>query len=148
MQAQDYKYIDFDAHYYEPDDCFTRHIESKFKNQTIRADRSAPDGLGRMMIADERLRFTSVIQNDFVGGPGLLKSFFKGEGSDGGAVNLNPICPRDFDYMMHKQARLQVMDQQRVEAAVMLPTLGVTVQHHLAQYPNWNTQHLEHLTAG
>ncbi len=135
MAANDYKYVDFDAHYYEPDDCFTRHIESKYKDQTVRADRNAPDGLGRMMIADERLRFTSVIQNDFVGGPGLLKSFFKGEVSDGGAVNLNPICPRDFDYMMNKEARLQVMDEQQVEAAVMLPTLGVTVQHHLAKFP-------------
>lgn len=135
MHSFKYKFIDFDAHYYEPDDCFTRHIESKYKDQTVRADRSGADGLGRMMIADERLRFTSVIQNDFVGGPGLLKAFFKGESEDGGAVNLNPVCPREHAYMMEKQARLTIMDQQNVEAAVMLPTLGVTVQHHLSEYP-------------
>lgn len=130
-----YSLIDFDAHYYEPDDCFTRHIEAKYKQQTIRVDRSQADGLGRMLIGDERLWFTSVIQNDFVGGPGMMKAFFKGETEDGGAVNLNPVCPREHPYMMQKSARLQVMDKQNVEACVMLPTLGVTVQHHLSQYP-------------
>jgi predicted TIM-barrel fold metal-dependent hydrolase len=130
----DYKYIDFDSHYYEPDDCFSRHIESKFKQRTIRCDRSSSDGMGRMLIEDERLAFTSVIQNDFVGAPGIMKAFFKGENEDGGAVNLKPICPRDFPYMMHKNPRLQLMDTQSIQACVMLPTLGVTVQHHLSKH--------------
>lgn len=127
--------VDFDAHYYEPDDCFTRHIEQQYRQRTVRPDRSAADGLGRMMLADERLHFTSVIQNDFVGGPGMMKAFFKGETEEGGAVNLNALCPREHPYMMDKTARLAKMDEQGVQAAVMLPTLGVTVQHHLARYP-------------
>lgn len=135
MSTIDYPLIDFDAHYYEPDDCYTRHIEKKFKSRTIRPDRSADDGLGRMMLAQERLRFTSVIQNDFVGGPGMMKAFFKGETEEGGAVNLNPICPREHPFMMQKQARLALMDEQNIKASVMLPTLGVTVQHHLSHYP-------------
>ncbi len=132
---QDFDIIDFDAHYYEPDDCFTRHIEQKYKDQTVRVDRSQPDGLGRMLLADERLYFTSVVQNDFVGGPGMMKGFFKGETEEGGAVNLNALCPREHPYMMQKSARLEKMDEQGVKACVMLPTLGVTVQHHLSKYP-------------
>ena len=128
--------VDFDTHYYEPDDCFTRHIEQKYKDRTVRPDRSGSDGLGRMMIADERLHFTSVIQNDFVGGPGMMQAFFRGETEQGGAVNLNPLCPREHPYMMDKTARLKVMDEQNVKTAVMLPTLGVTVQHHLSRYPD------------
>lgn len=127
--------VDFDAHYYEPDDCFTRHIEAKYRDLTVRPDRSGADGLGRMLLGNERLRFTSVIQNDFVGGPGMMKAFFKGETEEGGAVNLNPLCPREHPYMMEKNARLQKMDEQGVRTAVMLPTLGVTVQHHLSEYP-------------
>lgn len=130
-----YAMIDFDAHYYEPDDCYTRHIESCYKDRTVRVDRSGADGLGRMLIADERLNFTSVVQNDFVGAPGMLKAFFKGEIETGGAVNLHAVCPRDYPVMMDRQARLQLMDQQGIEAAVLLPTLGVTVQHHLGKYP-------------
>lgn len=130
-----FQMIDFDAHYYEPDDCFTRHIEAKFAAKTIRVDRSTADGLGRMMLADERLNFTSVIQNDFVGAPGMMKSFFKGDTEEGGAVNLNALCPRDYPVMMQKAARLALMDEQQVQASVLLPTLGVTVQHHLSKYP-------------
>lgn len=130
-----YPLVDFDAHYYEPDDCYTRHIEERYKSLTVRADRTGIDGLGRMLIADERLRFTSVIQNDFVGAPGMMKAFLKGETEEGGAVNLNALCPRDFPAMMQKQARLKLMDAQNVQAAVLLPTLGVTVQHHLGCYP-------------
>jgi predicted TIM-barrel fold metal-dependent hydrolase len=37
--------------------------------------------------------------------------------------------------MMEKKARLALMDEQNIEAAVILPTLGVTVQHHLSHYP-------------
>ena len=28
----DYQLIDADGHYYEPDDCFSRHIEARFKD--------------------------------------------------------------------------------------------------------------------
>ncbi|CAA0119414.1 Uncharacterised protein [BD1-7 clade bacterium] len=133
--AIDYPLIDFDGHYYEPDDCFTRHIEDKYKKLTVRPDRSSTDGLGRMMLANERLRFTSVIQNDFVGAPGVMKAFFKGETEEGGAVNLNAICPRDYPFMMEKSARLKLMDEQNTQSTVMLPTLGVTVQQHLTAYP-------------
>jgi predicted TIM-barrel fold metal-dependent hydrolase len=130
-----YPLIDFDAHYYEPDDCYTRHIEAKYKNLTVRADRSGADGLGRMLIGNERLCFTSVIQNDFVGAPGMMKAFLKGDTEEGGAVNLNALCPRDYPVMMQKKARLQLMDEQNVQAAVLLPTLGVTVQQHLTRHP-------------
>ena len=135
MRTINYPLVDFDAHYYEPDDCYTRHIEQKYKAVTVRPDRTGEDGLGRMLIANERLHFTSVIQNDFVGAPGMMKAFFKGETEQGGAVNLNALCPREHLEMMNKAARLKVMDQQNVHAAVMLPTLGVTIQHHLTRYP-------------
>ena len=135
MSVLNYSMIDFDAHYYEPDDCFTRHIESCYRDSTIRVDRSGEDGFGRMMINGERLAFTSVVQNDFVGAPGMLKAFFKGEIETGGAVNLHAVCPRDYPVMMNKQARIDLMDEQNIQAAVLLPTLGVTVQHHLSKYP-------------
>ncbi len=37
----DYQLIDADEHYYEPDDCFSRHIEARFKDQTISVRRGA-----------------------------------------------------------------------------------------------------------
>ena len=42
MTALPYRIYDADNHYYEPDDCFTRHIESRFRARTVWIDRSRP----------------------------------------------------------------------------------------------------------
>ena len=34
MTSPDYRLIDCDNHYYEVDDCFTRYIESRFRERT------------------------------------------------------------------------------------------------------------------
>ena len=62
MSSTHYPLIDFDAHDYKPDDGCIRHIESKCVSQTVHSDRSDTDSLGRMMLANERPRFNSVIQ--------------------------------------------------------------------------------------
>ena len=45
-----YGLYDADEHYYEPDDCFSRHIESGLRDRTIRVERGA-DGLGSRNVA-------------------------------------------------------------------------------------------------
>jgi hypothetical protein len=85
----EYQLIDADEHYYEPDDCFTRHIEARFRDETIRVRRDG-DGLGRVFLRGRRT-FMSVMPGD----------------------------------------RLALMDEQGVQAAIMLPTLGVTVEYGL-----------------
>ena len=49
----DYAIYDADNHYYEPDDCFSRHIEAKYKPRTMWIDRKS-DGPGRMYVGHER----------------------------------------------------------------------------------------------
>ena len=48
-----YPLIDADGHYYEPDDCFSRHIEERFREGTVQVDRGE-DGLGRVLIGGRR----------------------------------------------------------------------------------------------
>jgi hypothetical protein len=66
MTDADYRLNDADEHYYEPDDCFTRHIESQYRDRTVRVERNGP-GPGRMWIGDERCNFFSVGVGDNVG---------------------------------------------------------------------------------
>lgn len=129
-----YRIIDADNHYYEPDDCFTRHIENRWKTDTVRVDRSSPDGIGRMYIGQERLGFFSAAVGDFVGPPGAMRAFLRGE-SDTGAVNLNALDARNVPAFVQRNARLKLMDEQNVEAAIMLPTLGVGVEYQLRNHP-------------
>jgi len=123
----DFDLVDCDNHYYETDDCFTRHIEEKFRERTVWVDReSRDDGFGTMMLGQDRLNFFSVGVGDYVGPPGIMKSFFKGETEEGGAVNANPIRGIETPEYIHKAPRLALMDEQGVEASIMIPTLGAS----------------------
>ena len=129
-----YRIHDADNHYYEPDDCFTRHIEAPFKAQTVWIDRrgAAP---GRMYIGTQRCQFFSVGAGDSVGPPGIMKAFLRGDSDEGGSPSLSPINALQVPEFVDKRARLAKMDEQRVEACLMLPTTGVGVEPQLRETP-------------
>jgi predicted TIM-barrel fold metal-dependent hydrolase len=131
MQALGYQIVDADNHYYDADDCFTRHIESRYRERTINVNRSYDDGIGRMFIGGERLAFFSAAVGDHIGPPGAMKAFFNGETETGGAPNLNPMNVEDYPEFTDRKRRLVKMDEQGVEAAIMIPTLGVGVEPEL-----------------
>jgi predicted TIM-barrel fold metal-dependent hydrolase len=122
----DYPLIDADGHYYEPDDCFSRHIESRYKDATVRVERSGDDGLGRVYVGDRRT-FMSVMPGDYASAPGALQGLFVGEVSDG-FTHREVINAKDHPEFTERTARLALMDDQGVEASIMLPTLGVAVE--------------------
>jgi hypothetical protein len=122
----EYQLIDADEHYYEPDDCFSRHIEARFKDDTITVRRGA-DGLGRVFLRDQRT-FMSVMPGDYASAPGALQGLFVGGVADG-FTHREVINAKDYPEFTDKSARLALMDGQGVEAAIMLPTLGVAVEY-------------------
>jgi predicted TIM-barrel fold metal-dependent hydrolase len=124
----EYRLIDADEHYYEPDDCFSRHIESRFAGDTIRVDRST-DGLGRIYLGTRRT-FMSVMPGDYASAPGALQGLFAGGVADG-FTHREVVSAKDHPEFIEKKARLALMDTQGVEAAIMLPTLGVSVEYDL-----------------
>lgn len=126
----DYPLIDADGHYYEPDDCFSRHIESALKHETVRVERRA-DGLGRVFIGDKRT-FMSVMPGDYASAPGAKLGLFSGKQSDGFA-HKEVINAKDHPAFTHKAARLAFMDAHNIQATLMLPTLGVAVEEDMAQ---------------
>jgi len=74
--TMEYRLIDADEHYYEPDDCFSRHIESRFSGETITVRRGG-DGLGRVFLRGKRT-FMSVMPGDYASAPGALQGLFAG----------------------------------------------------------------------
>ena len=144
MPALPYAMFDADNHYYEPDDCFTRHIEAKYAKRTLWIDRRGGAGVpGRMYVGDERCHFFSVGAGDSVGPPGAMKAFLRGLSETGGSPSLHPINALDVPEFTQRGARLARMDAQRVEACLMLPSTGVGVEpqlrdprHREALYPS------------
>ena len=124
----DYRLVDADEHYYEPDDCFSRHIEARFRDETIRVERGA-DGLGRIYLGCRRT-FMSVMPGDYASAPGALQGLFAGGVADG-FTHREVINARDYPAFTDRKARLALMDAQGIEATIMLPTLGVAVEYDL-----------------
>ena len=56
--------------------------------------------------------------------PGALQGLFAGGVSDG-FTHREVVSVKDYPEFIQKKARLALMDAQGVEAAIMLPTLGV-----------------------
>ncbi|XVQ14791.1 amidohydrolase family protein [Spirillospora sp. CA-255316] len=122
----EYLLIDADGHYYEPDDCFSRHIEARFRDETVRV-RRGDDGLGRIYLRGRRT-FMSVMPGDYASAPGALEGLFAGEVADG-FTHREVINAKDHPEFMERKARLALMDDQGLEATIMLPTLGVAVEY-------------------
>jgi predicted TIM-barrel fold metal-dependent hydrolase len=122
----EYRLIDADEHYYEPDDCFSRHIESRYAGETIRVERGG-DGLGRIYLGGRRT-FMSVMPGDYASAPGALQGLFVGGVADG-FTHREVVTSKDHPEFVSKKARLALMDAQGVEAAILLPTLGVAVEY-------------------
>ena len=135
MPKLPYRIHDADNHYYEPDDCFTRHIEARFKEQTVWIDRR-DGGPSRMYVGKERCHFFSVGAGDSVGPPGIMKAFLRGETDEGGSPSLQPISALSIPEFTQRAARLAKMEEQDVESCLMLPTTGVGVEPQLRETPD------------
>jgi predicted TIM-barrel fold metal-dependent hydrolase len=124
----EFRLIDADGHYYEPDDCFSRHIEAKYRDATINVRRGT-DGLGRIFLGENRT-FMSVMPGDYASAPGALQGLFVG-GVDEGFDHREVINARDYPAFTDRAARTALLDEQGVEATILLPTLGVAVEYDL-----------------
>jgi len=126
-----YAAIDADAHYYEPHDAFTRHLESRFSDRAVHVV-PGPDGLGRLYYGDRKMGMMKVTQTDYTGTPGSRVEFFQSGVDDGqGWRQTEVIDAHDHPPMMRRGARLALLDEQGVEACLVFPTVGVAVEHEM-----------------
>ncbi len=130
MTDLDFAIVDADNHYYEPDDCFTRHMEARFSDRAINIRRPAPDPdgaeqdtdgrrpYGTVHIGDERLKYFTATPSDATGRPGALQTYFQGASGKGDALLAQGlISADDIPASQDRTQRLELMDAQGVEAA-------------------------------
>ena len=122
--------VDGDNHYYESRDAFTRHIEPKFRDRAVRvvSDESGE----RIWIGEREFHFLDDTFSSFdrTLRPGSLREFLKSLGSNRLVEPESVEIPMDPAFTS-RDARLVRMDEQGVEAAFLVPTLGVCVEHFL-----------------
>jgi predicted TIM-barrel fold metal-dependent hydrolase len=130
VDAPGYLLYDFDNHYYEPEDAFTRHGDESVKRYV----RWLSEGK-KKHIAFGNVIGTAIPNPTFnpIGKPGAYHERLKELAELGERRNvdiqskygeLEPLP----DHYRDREARLLVMDEQGVERAVFFPTLGVGIE--------------------
>lgn len=121
--------FDFDNHYYEAVDAFTRHQDKAMRNRGVRW--AEIDGRQRLLVGGTLNSYIANPTFDPVAKPGSLWDWYRGNPAQQTIVEafgeLEPIRPEYRD----RDARLRVMDAQNIAATLMFPTLGVGVEEAL-----------------
>jgi predicted TIM-barrel fold metal-dependent hydrolase len=126
--------FDFDSHYYEAEDAFTRHQDRSLGNRGVRwAD---IDGRRRLIVGGRVNNYIANPTFDPVARPGALYSWYRGN-PDRKSIReafgrLEPPRPEYRD----REARLRTLDEQRVEGTLLFPTLGVGLEDALKDDPD------------
>jgi predicted TIM-barrel fold metal-dependent hydrolase len=117
--------IDADNHYYETRDAFTRHIEARYAERTLRVLRDA-SGEERMWLDGRPYTYVDP-KYDRTNPPGSLAEILRNRGNVEWRDSYSAEQMRAA--YVEREARLELLDEQGLEAAVLLPTLAVCVEH-------------------
>ncbi|HET6965131.1 MAG TPA: amidohydrolase family protein [Acidimicrobiales bacterium] len=128
MTGLDYPLYDADNHFYETPDCFSRHIESRYADKAITAERDA-QGEWVVKVGGRPYDFMDV-KFDKTNPPGSMHAILRQKDV---STDITWGSSYSKEHMLagfqHRDARLALMDEQGVECAILLPTFGVSVEH-------------------
>lgn len=132
MSHVDFPYFDCDNHFYEALDAFTRHIDPAFRKRAMQW--ATIDGRTRLLVGEKVNRFIPNPTFDPVSKPGALDEYFRGRNPRGADTpelfgELDRIADRP-EYR-DREKRIELMDQQGMQGAIFLPTLGVGMEQAL-----------------
>jgi predicted TIM-barrel fold metal-dependent hydrolase len=124
--ALPYLAIDFDNHYYEQDDCYTRYIEPEFRDRAIHPV-TIEGGVRPWMLGDQVVSWYAANAADSIAPPGALEKLFAGGATQEWSED-SLISAWDYPEMINRAARLPMLDRQGIEAAVLIPTAGLGIE--------------------
>ena len=136
MSQVDFRFFDCDNHYYEALDAFTRHIDPKLAKRAMQW--AQVDGKTRLMVGEKVNKFIPNPTFDPISKPGALDEYFRGRnpaGADARQLFGDLDQMADHAEYRDRDARLAVMDDQGMLAAIFLPTLAVGMEQALIRDP-------------
>jgi predicted TIM-barrel fold metal-dependent hydrolase len=143
--SETYELVDLDNHIYETDDCFTRHIDPRYRDRAVRFVREgteAPANFGRgetatVYIGDRPVRYYPQLAGERVLPPAALRlgvsSLAEGLGMEGdkAALPSETIRIQDVPALVDRDSRLEVMDERNTQASVLHPTNALILAREL-----------------
>ena len=129
----DYPVFDADNHMYEQKDAFTRYLPDEYKHviQYVQVN-----GRDKLAIKGQISEYIPNPTFAKVAAPGAQAEYFKNgnpEGKSRREILGKPIVSPDAFFM--PEPRLQMMDEQGVDRAIMWPTLASVLEERLANDP-------------
>ncbi len=125
--------FDFDNHYYEAEDAFTRYQDRSLRSRGVRW--AEIDGRRRLLIGGRVDAYIANPTFNPVAKPGSLYDWYRGNPKQqmikDAFGELEPIRPEYRD----RDARLALMDDQQLAGLLLFPTLGVGVEDALKADP-------------
>ncbi|MFL6204174.1 MAG: amidohydrolase family protein [Acidimicrobiales bacterium] len=132
MHDLGFRPFDADNHYYEAEDAFIRHIDPAMQKRCMQwAD---VNGKKRLLVGGKINKFIPNPTFDPIAAPGSLEDYFRGKNEGGLDMktmfgDLDPIA--EHPGYRHRDARVQLLDEQGMDGALLFPTLGVGMQEAL-----------------
>lgn len=127
-----YLMVDADHHYYEADDCFTRHIDPAFRDRTVKMIADEGREIPRPFLGDEPSSFFSTSPHHLVSQPGAMFEYFESGGGADMLTQGEQVTVEEMPWTRDRTKRLQQMDEQGLEAVYMFPGLAVGVEYQLS----------------
>jgi predicted TIM-barrel fold metal-dependent hydrolase len=122
-----YALIDADNHFYETPDCFSRHIEAKHADKAITAAQQA-DGSWEVKVGHKPYNFMDV-KFDRTNRPGSMHEILRAKDSTSDLKWGDSYSKENMlAAFQQRGARLATMENQGIEAIIVLPTFAVSVE--------------------
>jgi predicted TIM-barrel fold metal-dependent hydrolase len=127
----DYRTVDADNHYYETRDAFTRYIDPQYASRTLRVEKDS-EGTDHIIVDGQPYLFSEP-KFDKTNAPGSLLANLRDPERKkyASSFEANSMLPAFQD----RDKRLELMDEQGVEAAILLPSLAVCVERPIRNDP-------------
>jgi len=134
MSQLPFRAFDADNHYYEAEDAFIRHVDPRLRSRAMQW--AVVNGKKRLLVGGKVNRFIPNPTFDPVARPGILDDYFRGRNPERKDIRtlfgeLDPISPAYRD----RDARIRLLDAQRLEGCFLFPTLGVGMEESLKHDP-------------
>lgn len=130
MTDFDFALIDFDSHYYEVLDAWTRHLDPRIKKAHRGVELVTSGKRIYPLVGGKLSNFIPNITFDPVAAPGSLEAYFRGAAEGKSVKDLAELESPRPEYQ-HREPRLAAMDGHNVERTVLLPTFTCGVEEAL-----------------
>lgn len=131
--SQSYPIYDADRHFYEPADAFLRHLPKAFQREFQYVQ---VNGRTKLAIAGILSDYIPNPTFEVVAAPGSHEAWYRGKNPEGLTLREmggKPVASHLAFY--NGDAHIKAMDEQGIQAGLVLPTLASVIEERLAQKP-------------